>query len=99
MLFVYTILEKKQYKHTNFLKEAPKFILLFQVAFKRTLPYVIEGSVLRVSTEKDAQSVLGVDLSWPREFVPSNELCKLCSSPLSQTMSHPGQKGKSYLFL
>ena len=49
------------------------------------------------STEKDAKSVLGADSGWPREFVPTDEVCKLCSSPLSQAMCHPGQKGKSYL--
>lgn len=54
-------------------------------------------SNILISTEKDACSVMGLDSGWPHQFAPVEEICKLCSSPLSEPTFHPGQRGKSYL--
>ena len=54
-------------------------------------------SEILISTEKYACSVLGLDSGWPSQFEPTDQICKLCSSPLSEPMFHPGRKGKSYL--
>ncbi len=47
--------------------------------------------------QKTRETMMDLDSGWPQQFLPGDEICQLCSSPLSEPMFHPGQKGKSYL--
>lgn len=69
-----------------------------QLAFSRKLPYEIDREILLNISQMDAKCVSDIkDEGWPEQFSPHYDVCQLCNGVLSPPMSHPGQKGKSYL--
>ena len=41
---------------------------------------------------RDSCSLLGVSGGWPMVFLPLDECCGLCHSPLGKETNHPGQQ-------
>ena len=69
-----------------------------QLAFSRKFPYEIDREILLNISRMDAKCVSDIkDEGWPEQFAPHYDVCQLCNGVLSPPMSHPGQKGKSYL--
>ena len=58
----------------------------------RKLPYEIPRELLRSIMTKDSCSLLGVSGGWPMVFLPVDEYCGLCHSPLGKETNHPGQQ-------
>ena len=68
------------------------------LSLSRKIPYDVGKDILEHISIMDANCLLGlVDQAWPEEFVPNNNQCELCNCVLSSAISHPGQKGRSYL--
>ena len=60
---------------------------------KQTVPYRIPPALLRQIDERNA----GATLEWPKEFIPHQENCGLCGSPLGKPIKHSGSDGTATL--
>ena len=58
----------------------------------RKLPYKIPRELLRGIMARDSCSLLGLSGGWPTVFLPVDEYCGLCHSPLGRETNHPGQQ-------
>lgn len=57
------------------------------------MPYRIPPALLRQIDERNA----GATLEWPKEFIPHQENCGLCGSPLGKPIKHSGSDGTATL--
>jgi len=62
---------------------------------RRSLPYQIPRDLLRAIMARDSCTLFGVEGSWPSLFLPSENHCGLCASPLGPAINHPGQQSNS----
>ena len=58
----------------------------------RKLLYKVPRELLRGIMARDSCSLLGVSGGWPMVFLPLDECCGLCHSPLGKETNHPGQQ-------
>ena len=58
----------------------------------RKLPYEVPRELLRGIMARDSCSLLGVSGGWPMVFLPLDEYCGLCHSPLCKETNHSGQQ-------
>ena len=67
------------------------------LANQMKLPYTYSDEIMTKIVKQDSNSVLELPGGWPELYFPEANNCELCQSPLNHPITHPGQKGNSYL--
>ena len=81
--------------------ELTKRISTLKLAEKsRMLPYELPHDLLDAIAKRGACTLLGLDNGWPDCFGPDDAFnCGLCSSPLGDSRTHPGQAQNTPCYL
>ena len=79
-------------------EDSPRIAFLAEKV--RKLLYEISRELLRGIMARDSCSLLGLSGGWPTVFLPVDEYCRLCHSPLGRETNHPGQQSNdAYLIM